>query len=421
MGDDGEYQTVSFKVPLLRREKELTFKVGKTVAEMEGCIKIKQAHDEMGSKYFVKLIRRDAMDKLPAKAAVMNRINKDLGMLKLIDHVNITKMFQIFSSIDCVYVLLEYTPQMFDRYLEGQKDGRVSESKAKHFFKQLVSGVEYLHDRALCHRNLCIRNIQMDESEEMLKISGFSASCLQSSKDVLYDHPIVEPLYQSPEMEGNDSYHGKKTDIWSLGCLLYRMLTGKEYRQVYKKVNPVPQLEEIEGEVVRALLRRLLDPDWRARINLLDLMVSDWLQIQNVGQRRNLLVERHGSVEDLEAFTTSELQQNFKKIGKGFGLAVDVGGDSPDLIDDSFSPLAGNIHDRDFTILDTPADHNLSPTWDSAHPRRRAPLPTAFELSPQGASPASKLKKQLTVDILQTGGTMTDTKFDHSPMHAMQS
>eukprot|EP01064_Diplonema_japonicum_P013378 TRINITY_DN20928_c0_g2_i1.p1 TRINITY_DN20928_c0_g2~~TRINITY_DN20928_c0_g2_i1.p1 ORF type:complete len:416 (+),score=98.72 TRINITY_DN20928_c0_g2_i1:44-1249(+) len=397
MGANDTYQKVAFKVPLLHREKELRFMVGRTLEEEEGCIKVKEAHDEAGNRYLLKLVLRGTMEGLKHSAAVMRRLNTDMGIMKLLDSRYITKLYQVFISDDVVYILLEYTPTSLKDFIAEYPNGLPVEM-AKDYFQQLCKSVEFLHDRALAHRNITSSAVKLDETKEMLKLGGFGCACLQNSKEHLYDHPVVDDTYASPEMRGDNSYNGKQTDIWSLGCVLYEMLTGEPYTKGC----------DLEAGLVGGaseVLHMMLETDPSARGTLQEVMGNEWVHIRDIGVVGKELLARHGSIEDLEAYTDSELKANFKRIGTGLGL--DMMCQSPDLMDSSFSPL---MHRSGFTLLETPADPDLAPTWSEQH------KPPSFELSPHSSSPASKLKSRLTVDIL-ANATQTDTKVDFSPMH----
>eukprot|EP00755_Sulcionema_specki_P023864 Sspe_Gene.79904::Locus_50228_Transcript_1_1_Confidence_1.000_Length_1829::g.79904::m.79904 len=418
MSSDG-FRVVSFKVPLIQRQKQLTFRIGETVLEQEGCIKVKKAEDESSNKFFMKLILRQELESLPCSAGVRRRINNDIGTLKLVDHKNIIKLYQVFSSDDVIYVLMEYVTTPLSLKI-ADRGGRLSEGEALKYFVQLVQAITYLHNRSLAHRNLRIDNIMLDEPTDLIKICDFSTTCLQGSKELLHDHPNVDEAFASPEMLGCDTYHGKKTDMWSLGCILHVLLKGVApwTSGAVAKDPSTLDLGDISDDCAD-LLRRMLDIDWKTRINLQDIRGHGWFARNGVVFKDPILdattVQRatggKATVESVEASTADEFKNALDEVERGLGLRIDTSSDSPDVVDDSFSPINKDRPRPQFTLLDTPPINELAPPWSGA------PGPPEFQLSPHG-SPSARTKKLLSVDVLTSGyDAATDMRFDASPMN----
>jgi MAP/microtubule affinity-regulating kinase len=103
--------------------------------------------------------------------------------------------------------------------------------EAQYVFKQILDGVKYMHDKGLCHRDLKMTNILINSRGEV-KIIDFGFSVEAYHKLRMY---CGTPSYMPPEMVNKKSYYGKPLDIWSLGVVLYKLLTG-EYPFGGKKI-----------------------------------------------------------------------------------------------------------------------------------------------------------------------------------------
>ena len=86
-------------------------------------------------------------------------------------------------------------------------------------------GVKYLHEHNIIHRDLKTSNIYLGEGDKIV-IGDFGISKIFNNNQSMSRTFIGTPYYMSPEMLGQQEYD-KKADIWSLGCVLYELLTFK--------------------------------------------------------------------------------------------------------------------------------------------------------------------------------------------------
>jgi serine/threonine-protein kinase HSL1 (negative regulator of Swe1 kinase) len=100
-----------------------------------------------------------------------------------------------------------------------------SEDEAKGYFRQLVQAIAYCHSQNICHRDIKLENILVNETGAIKLIDfGFSVRCSSKARLTTY---CGTPPYMSPEIAGRFSYSGHATDVWALGVALYLMLNGK--------------------------------------------------------------------------------------------------------------------------------------------------------------------------------------------------
>ena len=128
---------------------------------------------------------------------------------------------------DTHYLIMDYCPKKdLFRYVKNKKV--FSEKYAKLIFKKILNGVKALHEAGICHRNLKLENILLDQNFNP-KISDFSCSTLfiENNANVLLNEKIGTINYMAPEINNSTSYNGDKADVFSLGCILFILVTGQ--------------------------------------------------------------------------------------------------------------------------------------------------------------------------------------------------
>lgn len=109
-------------------------------------------------------------------------------------------------------------------YLKSKPDRRAGQANAMNIFKQLTLSVEYCHSKNICHRDIKLENIIIDD-ELNLKLIDFGFASL-ASKGKLLNFFCGTPSYMPPEIVQKKEYIGFNADIWCLGILLYTLLCG---------------------------------------------------------------------------------------------------------------------------------------------------------------------------------------------------
>lgn len=128
----------------------------------------------------------------------------------------------MIETVDNVYIIMEHASrgQLLQHIRQA---GRLPEDEARGLFKQIVCAVKYCHDNGIIHRDLKANNILLD-AQRNIRVSDFGLGTRFLTGQELTERCGASG-YQAPEFLGQ-KYDGPKKDVWSLGVLLYCMVTG---------------------------------------------------------------------------------------------------------------------------------------------------------------------------------------------------
>ncbi|GLJ42547.1 hypothetical protein SUGI_0882070 [Cryptomeria japonica] len=157
---------------------------------------------------------------------VLDSLEMEIEILKNIDHPNIVRLHDIVRTPGKIYICLEYcSGGDLSSYI--QCHGRVSEDTARHFMRQIGSGLKMLREHHVIHRDLKPQNLLLstNDSNAVLKIADFGfARPLQPQG--LAETMCGSPLYMAPEIMLEQKYDAK-ADLWSVGTILFQLVTGR--------------------------------------------------------------------------------------------------------------------------------------------------------------------------------------------------
>lgn len=131
--------------------------------------------------------------------------------------------FTVFENREKMVLVMEYAAggELYD-YLSERKV--LGEHEARRIFRQIATAVFYCHKHKICHRDLKLENILLDQVGNA-KIADFGLSNVFDEQRLLNTF-CGSPLYASPEIVKGTPYHGPEVDCWSLGVLLYTLVYG---------------------------------------------------------------------------------------------------------------------------------------------------------------------------------------------------
>ncbi|KAF4699663.1 hypothetical protein FOZ63_002035 [Perkinsus olseni] len=166
------------------------------------------------------------------------------GVMRMLDHPNIVKLYETFEDLRNVYLVMELCTggELFERIAEV---GNFTEKVAARLVRQMISPVYYMHSRGVVHRDLKPENFMFsnprDVTEASLKIIDFGVSKRIAPGQVLRTRACT-PYYVAPEVLS--SKYTNTCDMWSIGVIAYILLCGSP-----------PFYGENEMEIIRRVRR----------------------------------------------------------------------------------------------------------------------------------------------------------------------
>lgn len=252
---------------------------------------------DSGQLMAVKEIRLQDPQLIPT---IVSQIRDEMGVLQVLDHPNVVSYYGIEPHRDKVYIFMEFCS---GGTLAGLLEhGRIEDETVIQVYSlQMLEGLAYLHDAGVVHRDIKPENILLDHNG-VIKYVDFGAAKLiaKQGKTMVADpngrgakqgSMTGTPMYMSPEVikGGNNiaARHGA-VDIWSLGCVILEMATGRrpwasldnEWAIMYNiaQGNP-PQMPSPDqlSEMGMDFLKRCFERDPAKRISAAELLQHDWI------------------------------------------------------------------------------------------------------------------------------------------------
>ncbi|XP_061548901.1 serine/threonine-protein kinase Nek5-like isoform X1 [Phycodurus eques] len=209
-------------------------------------VRAKAVRDDYdGALCVVKMINLAKMSSREKEAA-----RKEVVLLSNMEHPNIVAFIRSFQDRGSVCIVMEYCDGGdLMMKINMQRGVFFTEQQILAWFVQICLGLKYIHDKKILHRDIKSQNIFLTERGVKVKLGDFGIARMLTHTLELARTCVGTPLYLSPEICESRPYNNK-TDIWSLGCVLYELCTlrhpfeGSSLSQLVSKIcrgryNPV--------------------------------------------------------------------------------------------------------------------------------------------------------------------------------------
>ena len=310
--------------PDITPKKEFSKKVGNYIlSEQIGIGTFSKVviaiHILTGEKVAVKIL-----DKSKIKDNIdIERISREIEILKSISHPNISQLYESNSTIHNFYLIMEYIDggDLCD-YIN--QNICLNEHLACHFFRQLISVIEYLNEMGITHRDIKPENILLDSSKKNIKVIDFGLSNYCADQELL-ESACGSPCFASPEMLSGNPYNGITTDIWSSGIVLYSMLIGtlpfddQELTSLYEQIKIgtfyIPSTLSLEAI---DFLKKILRVEPEKRLNIQQIKEHPWFNLEKNKMYKgiDLTVETFPYDENLIQYVIDKFFEDDNDINK---------------------------------------------------------------------------------------------------------
>lgn len=226
-----------------------------------------------------KIVPKSLLTKSHQKEKMAQEINLHKGF----SNTYVVKLFSYFEDSNFVYVILELCRRRSLMELHKRRKA-ITEPETRYFMHQLLTGVKYLHDNKIIHRDLKLGNVFLNDSME-IKIGDFGLATRVDYDGERKRTLCGTPNYIAPEVLGKKG-HSYEVDVWSLGCILYTLLVGKPpfetqtlkdtYTRIKKNEYHIPSRV---GPLAKALISKLLQHEPMKRPSVGEILKDDFMTL----------------------------------------------------------------------------------------------------------------------------------------------
>ena len=183
-----------------------------------GAAILVHARGDRRSQYVIKHVDVTRLD-----AKQRDEAKKEIKLLASFKHPNIVRYRDSFVEAGALHIVMDYAEGGdLHRLLKEQGSRLLAEETVLDYFVQLCLAMKHVHDRKVLHRDIKSQNVFLTQNRRVVKLGDFGIARVLNSTAELARTACGTPYYMSPEICDNKPYNDR-SDVWSMGCLLYEM------------------------------------------------------------------------------------------------------------------------------------------------------------------------------------------------------
>ena len=267
-----------------------------------------------GSFGSVYLVTRKADKKIYAiKTVILDKLNKkeqensvnEVRILASVNHPNVIGYKEAFwdEKESSLNIVMEYADDgdLQTKIQKMKKEGGLfNENLIWSYSIQMIEGLKALHDKKIMHRDLKSANIFLVKDKHQCKLGDMNVSKVIKDKVLLTQ--TGTPYYASPEV-WNDKPYSYKSDLWSIGCVIYELCTlrppfhGKDLDELYANVckGKVERINRIYSDDLWKMIKMLLQVDVNKRVDC-----DNFLKSKLIMRKKKELIEKNKEFNYIE-------------------------------------------------------------------------------------------------------------------------
>uniref|UniRef100_A0A667WQW7 Serine/threonine-protein kinase PLK n=1 Tax=Myripristis murdjan TaxID=586833 RepID=A0A667WQW7_9TELE len=171
-----------------------------------------------------------------------DKITNEIELHKTLSHKHVVKFSHHFEDQENIYIFLELCSRKSLAHIWKARH-TLTEPEVRYYLRQIISGLKYLHNRGILHRDLKLGNFFVNENME-LRLGDFGLAAKLETVEQRKKTICGTPNYLAPEVL-NRQGHGTESDVWSLGCVMYTLMCGNppfetlDLKETYKCIKEV--------------------------------------------------------------------------------------------------------------------------------------------------------------------------------------
>ncbi|KAL8178007.1 UNVERIFIED_CONTAM: hypothetical protein K2H54_025269 [Gekko kuhli] len=218
--------------------------------------------------YAVKVVSQSRVSRLDNRG----KVEREIELHSQLKHRNVVGFHRHFADQENIYMVLEYcSRKSLAHILKARK--MLTEPEVRFYLKQIISGLQYIHQQGIIHRDLKLSNFFITKNMQV-KIGDLGLATREEQANRRRGVVCGTPNYLAPEVIAKKG-HSFKSDIWALGCIMYTALTGCSPFEITHKQEMYQCIREGRYPMpshlspsARELIGKLLAPDPAARPSL---------------------------------------------------------------------------------------------------------------------------------------------------------